>query len=89
MHPVHLYASPSGRVLAVDDCDAARRRLPPLALPPAMFFGRGVPPPVAEQCLRECGGLWLRAEGLQRFPPPPADDGPADQAASVSTKNAV
>lgn len=67
MQSVHLYASPSGRVLAVDDCDAARRHLPAVAMPPAMFFGQSVPPAVAEQCLRECGGVWLRAEGLQRF----------------------
>lgn len=88
---VHLYSSPSGRVLAVDDCATARNRLPPIETPTPMFFGQRVPATVADQCLRECGGLWLHADGLQRYPPPAstAHAGTETQAESVSTKNSV
>ncbi|WP_348671833.1 hypothetical protein [uncultured Abyssibacter sp.] len=64
---VHLYCSPNGRVVAVDNCRKARERLPVFGPPTPMFEGRPVTYSVAKACIRNFGGLWYRADGIRRF----------------------
>ena len=66
---VHLYSSPNGRIVAVDNCDKARDLLPAYGPPAPMFDGQPVSYSVARACIREYGGMWLRADGLRRFKP--------------------
>jgi len=87
-----LYASESGTILAVEECEAAWVLVENIRLPRQMFEGRPIPAHVAQAYLNEYGGKWIQADGVHAFEanpvkkPKPASDGTLEPTITMNWK---
>ncbi len=66
---VHLYSSPNGRIVAVDNCDKARDLLPAYGPPAPMFDGQPVPRLIVDAFLRQFGGVHVTGFSTETVAP--------------------
>ncbi len=69
MQHAYMYRDGDNRVIVVERTPQAFERVDQARKLTPMFDGQPVSYSVARACIREYGGMWLRADGLRRFKP--------------------